>query len=76
MHQIRPPAGPTLAARLRRCWKRAGAAQADVLLFIVYYTVMAPFALLARRGGGWNPRGWITRSKESGTCLESLKRQH
>jgi hypothetical protein len=76
MHQIRPSRGKTVTARLRCWWKRAGAAQADALLFAVYYTVAAPFALLVRRGGGWNVRGWIPRRNESGNCLEKLRRQH
>ena len=74
--QIAPSAGQTVAARLRCWWKRAGAAQADALLFVVYYTVLAPFAMLARRGGGWSPPGWIARRNESGDCLEKLRRQH
>jgi hypothetical protein len=76
MYQIQPAAGQTAAQRLRCWWKRAGAAQADALLFVVYYTVVAPFALLARRGGAWSAPGWIARRTESGNSLENLRRQH
>jgi hypothetical protein len=61
---------------VRRCWKRAGAMQADALLFIIYYTVLAPFAFLVRRSGGGKACGWIGRQAGSGDCLDKLRQQH
>jgi hypothetical protein len=66
----------SIAIRVRRWWKRAGTAQADAVIFVVYYTVLAPFAFLLRRSRAWNIRGWISRRPESGDCLEKLRRQH
>lgn len=67
----------TAGARIRSWWKHAGAAQANAMLFLVYYTVLAPFAFLIRRHGSGNtPRGWVPDSGEPGNRLDSLRRQH
>jgi hypothetical protein len=76
MHRIEPSTGIALATRMRRWWKRAGAAQADATLFVVYYTVLAPFAFLVRRSRAWKAGGWISRDAESGNRMEILRRQH
>ncbi len=54
----------------RRLARRAATAQAHGLLFLLYYTVLAPFALIARRRRG--AVGWILRAGEPAT---SLRRQ-
>jgi hypothetical protein len=50
--------------------RRAATAQAHGLLFMLYYAVLAPFALIARRRRG--AAGWVARAGEP---APSLRRQ-
>jgi hypothetical protein len=54
----------------RRLARRAATAQAHALLFLLYYPVLAPFALIAR--GRRGATGWIPRDGEP---APSLRRQ-
>ena len=62
----------------KRAARRAGAVQARALLFVTYYTLVAPFALLARwrkpdRGSAGH--GWLPHPDDAAPPLERLRKQ-
>jgi hypothetical protein len=73
---------------LRRLWegwkhvaKKIGDFQARALLTVVYFVVVAPFALAVRWAAdplavkSGTPRGWRPRSAEVGVSLERARHQ-
>lgn len=70
-----------LAAAWRRVARRVGDFQARLLLTIVYFLVVAPFAVAVR----WltdplaikarSPRGWRARPPDAASPLEGARRQ-
>ena len=65
-----------MGARIRNWWRRAGGAQADGVLFVIYYSILPLFAWLARRDrGGLHDRGW-TAHDATPPSTGGLRRQH
>lgn len=73
---------------LRRFWegwkriaRKIGNFQARVLLFVFYFVIVAPFALVVRWGGDplaikpGTPRGWYPLGEKEGTPAEQARRQ-
>lgn len=64
--------------RVWAAWKRAarrvGDWQARLLLAAFYYTVFAPFALLAHSRAG-SRRGWQRQPEPEGNALDRARRQ-
>jgi hypothetical protein len=72
---------------LRAAWRwwtrvarRIGDFQARIILTVFYYVILAPFALILRRGdplgiGAGAPRGWRPREATARSIAEQAQRQ-